>query len=94
MDIYNNKRIYMAGNKLDFIKRYKELVGKVEKGEITIGDACYEIGRGMAVRTLRIDPKLEGIMREAEEFELSTKETQGSRVERWTKLKSKIEGLR
>ncbi|OGM94725.1 hypothetical protein A2524_02430 [Candidatus Wolfebacteria bacterium RIFOXYD12_FULL_48_21] len=84
----------MAGNKIDFIKRYKELVEKVEKGEIAIGDACYEIGRGMAVRTLRIDPKLEGIMREAEEFESSPKETQGSREERWAKLKNKIESLR
>jgi hypothetical protein len=83
----------MAGNKIDFIKRYKELVGKVENGEIAIGDACYEIGRGMAVRALREDRKLEGIMREAEEFELSTRETQGSREERWAKLKSKIENL-
>ncbi len=84
----------MAGNKLDFIKRYKEVVGKVEKGEITIGDACYEIGRGMSVRALRVDPKLEEIMREAEEFESFPKETQRSREERWAKIKSKIEGLR
>lgn len=84
----------MAGNKKDFIKRYKELVEKVEKGEITIGDACYEIGRGMSMRALREDPKLEEIMREAEEFESFPKETQRHREERWSKLKSKTEGLR
>lgn len=84
----------MAGNKMDFIQRYKELVGKVEKGEITIGDACYEIGRGMAMRALREDQKLEEIMREAEEFESFPKETQRNREARWAKLKSKIEGLR
>ncbi|EKD24481.1 MAG: hypothetical protein ACD_81C00004G0001 [uncultured bacterium] len=81
----------IKGNKVDYVKRYRDLVDKVERGEINIGDACYEIAGGMAMSVLREDIKLAEIMREAEELKESSIKIKGNNDQRWIKLKSMIQ---
>lgn len=83
----------MKGNKLDYMKRYKTLVEKVERGEIAVGDACHEMAGGMAMGILRKDAKLEKVMLEAGELEVAIKQKQGNRENRWAKLKDQIQQL-
>lgn len=80
-------------NKRDFMKRYKALVEKVDKGEISIRDACYEMAGGMAISVLREDIKLEQIMREAGELGEPAGKVRGSENKQWERIKNQIQNL-
>ncbi len=83
----------MKVNKRDFMKRYKTLVEKVEKGEISIRDACYEMAGGMMMGVLREDVKLEQIMREAGELGEESGKVRGSENRQWERIKGQIQAL-
>lgn len=83
----------MKVNKRDFMKRYKTLVEKVEKGEISIRDACYEMAGGMAMGVLREDARLEQIMREAGELGEPEGRIRGNENQQWERIKTQIQAL-
>ena len=81
------------GNKPEFIKLCKELVLKVDRGEMPFENACHKIGGEIFKKDLKNNPELIGIIEEALDLELGVVFVGSTIDDRWEALKKKIKSL-